>query len=277
MTCDMVLPMIEEYFDGELDATARRTVDAHLAACSACAAEFAALEREHLLYTRYDRGFEPSPDMWSAVRSRIEEEAGQRGSVEGWFRSLTAWLGGLMTPSQLIPAGVAALALVLTVSLAFMYRDQPAPLSTVRIDVPEPGLPPAAPPPPIVMPEPTTAPPAPDEAPRSTPRFGRPKPPIVADKRLALPAPVADAERSYLQAIALLTKDIERSSAGADTSPRDDWSKPLEALDRNIDAARRAAQKNPDDPTAVLSMLSAYDSKVKTLQTMALLQASNDR
>ena len=44
-----------------------------------------------------------------------------------------------------------------------------------------------------------------------------------------------------------------------------------------LDAARRAVQKNPDDPTAVLSMLSAYDSKVETLQTMALLQASNDQ
>jgi hypothetical protein len=277
MTCDTVLPMIEEYFDGELDATARRTVDAHLAACSACTAEFAALEREHLLYARYDRGFEPSPDMWSAVRSRIAEEAGQRGNAEGWFRSLTAWLGSLMTPSQLVPAGAAALALVLTVSLAMMWRDQPALQSTASNDVPPSGLPPVPPPPPVVTPAPISLPPAPVVAPPSTPPLRRPKPPVVRDERLALPAPVADAERRYLQAIALLTKDIERSSAGADTASRDDWSKPLEALDRNIDAARRAVQKNPDDPTAVLSMLSAYDSKVETLQTMAILQASNDR
>jgi hypothetical protein len=278
MTCDTVQPMIEEYFDGELDATARRTVEAHLAACPACAAELASLEREHSLFAQYDRGFEPSPEMWSAVRSRIEAEAGKRGSAEGWFRSLTSWLGGLIAPSQLVPVGIGALAVVFLVAMGIVWRNTTEAPQVAEENRPvEPMIPPSPlrpepPVPPTVQPDP-----APPVTPKPGPAIRRPKPSVERDQQLALPASVVDAERRYLQAIALLTKDIERSSVGVDAGARDDWNKPLEALDRNIDAARRAVRKNPDDPTAVLSMLSAYDSKVETLQTMALLQAANDR
>jgi hypothetical protein len=88
-----------------------------------------------------------------------------------------------------------------------------------------------------------------------------------------LPLQVAKAEQNYLKAIAVLTKDVERTGGPIDPKLR----KPLDDLDRNITTARDAVKKNPGDTEAVLNMLSAYDDKMEVLQTLARFEASRTR
>jgi hypothetical protein len=79
MRCEDCLPLIEEYFDGEVEATVAAVMGAHLSACETCAAALDALSSEQEVYLRYDRGLEVSPDLWS----RVSAEIARAPQVEG--------------------------------------------------------------------------------------------------------------------------------------------------------------------------------------------------
>jgi anti-sigma factor RsiW len=75
MRCEDCLPVIEEYFDGEVEETTAARMGAHLAACATCAAALDALSFEQEIYARYDRGgLEVTPDLWSRVSAEIARE-----------------------------------------------------------------------------------------------------------------------------------------------------------------------------------------------------------
>src|SRR5688500_13977183 len=77
MRCEDCLPVIEEYFDGEVEETTAARMGAHLAACATCAAALDALSFEQEIYARYDRGgLEVTPDLWSRVSAEIARDAG---------------------------------------------------------------------------------------------------------------------------------------------------------------------------------------------------------
>ncbi|HEX8558405.1 MAG TPA: zf-HC2 domain-containing protein [Pyrinomonadaceae bacterium] len=72
MRCEDCLPLIEEYFDGEVAEAAAARMGAHLASCETCAAALDALSFETEIYARYDRGgLEVAPDLWSRVSAEI--------------------------------------------------------------------------------------------------------------------------------------------------------------------------------------------------------------
>jgi hypothetical protein len=68
------MPLVEEYFDGEVDGRTGELMSAHLSTCADCAAALDALRFEQEIYARYDRGIEVSPALWSAVRAEIAQE-----------------------------------------------------------------------------------------------------------------------------------------------------------------------------------------------------------
>src|SRR5215210_9463750 len=74
MRCEDCLPLIEEYFDGEVEEAAAARMGAHLAACATCAAALDALSFEQEIYARYDRRLEVTPDLWSRVSAEIARE-----------------------------------------------------------------------------------------------------------------------------------------------------------------------------------------------------------
>jgi anti-sigma factor RsiW len=71
MRCEDCLAVVEEYFDGELEAKQTRSVSAHLAACADCAAALDALSFEQEIYLRYERDVEVSPALWQNVRAGV--------------------------------------------------------------------------------------------------------------------------------------------------------------------------------------------------------------
>src|SRR5947209_18519908 len=71
MRCEDCLPLIEEFFDGELDAHTGEQMSAHLATCATCAAALDSLSFEQEIYAHYDRRLEVSPALWASVSAEI--------------------------------------------------------------------------------------------------------------------------------------------------------------------------------------------------------------
>src|SRR5215213_902326 len=72
MRCEDCLPLVEEYFDGEVEETTAARMGAHLSTCATCAAALDALSFEQETYARYDRGgLEVTPDLWARVSAEI--------------------------------------------------------------------------------------------------------------------------------------------------------------------------------------------------------------
>ncbi|HEX8355148.1 MAG TPA: zf-HC2 domain-containing protein, partial [Pyrinomonadaceae bacterium] len=116
MRCEDCLPLIEEYFDAEVDETAAARVDAHLSACATCAAALDALSFEQEIYARYDRRLDVGPELWARVSAEIarDPQPAERPDARRPFLSrvgerLAAGLGALTAR----PALASSLALLL--------------------------------------------------------------------------------------------------------------------------------------------------------------------
>ena len=75
MRCEDCLPLVEEYFDGEVKGRAAELMGTHLASCATCAAALDALSFEQEIYARYDRGLEVPPSLWENVRAGVARAA----------------------------------------------------------------------------------------------------------------------------------------------------------------------------------------------------------
>lgn len=162
MKCDECLPLIEEYFDGELDQHAGEFVAAHLSVCDDCRAAFVALDAERELYAVYRRDIEVTPALWQAVQFDIEEGKSGAGAptlapadvslpASLWRARIAALLGALprlaparLSPLRFNPASAAALALVaigLASALIWRYdpRTLPSPHDIARQSATESG------------------------------------------------------------------------------------------------------------------------------------------
>src|SRR5215216_4974871 len=71
MRCEDCLPLVEEYFDGEIEEGAAGAMRTHLSTCATCAAALDALSFEQEIYARYDRRLEVTPDLWARVSAEI--------------------------------------------------------------------------------------------------------------------------------------------------------------------------------------------------------------
>lgn len=89
MKCEVCLNLLEEYLDGELGAEDQDRVATHLITCIGCAEEFAVLNAEQEMFTRYDREIEVSPALWNG----IEEQIVPVNSISyGWWMKIAAVL-----------------------------------------------------------------------------------------------------------------------------------------------------------------------------------------
>lgn len=115
MRCEDCLPLLEEYFDGEVTTQTGEQIGAHLSACADCAAALDALSFEQEIYARYDRGgLAVTPDLWARVSAEIartplpESPAADRPFLSRVRASAAAALGALAVR----PALAASLALL---------------------------------------------------------------------------------------------------------------------------------------------------------------------
>src|SRR5205085_364748 len=144
MRCMDCLPLIEEYFDGEVTGQTAEAVSAHLAACADCSAALDALSFEQELYARYDRDeLEVTPALWARVSAEIarvvptEAPAARRPFLSRARESFAAALGALAVR----PALASSLALLFVAAAAgtlWLSRKAPhdAPVQTAAENIP---------------------------------------------------------------------------------------------------------------------------------------------
>src|SRR5215210_103660 len=149
MRCEDCLPLIEEYFDGEVKGQTAEAISAHLSACADCSAALDALSFEQEIYARYDRGgLEVTPDLWARVSAEIartpstpESPAADRPFLSRAREYAAAALGTL----ALRPALASSLALLVVAAAAgtlwLARRQNPnAPAREVARTMPAPTV-----------------------------------------------------------------------------------------------------------------------------------------
>src|SRR5215207_1161175 len=121
MRCEDCLPLIEEYFDGEVRGQAGERIGAHLSACTDCSAALDALSFEQEVYARYDRGgLEVTPDLWARVSAEIARTPPTEVPAEGrpFLSRARGYLAAALGALAVRPALASSLALLLVAAAA---------------------------------------------------------------------------------------------------------------------------------------------------------------
>jgi hypothetical protein len=298
---------LQAYFDGELSSEMMQRMATHLAACAQCAVAAREVETESLMiaeaFAPALAGSVPSERLRARLDAAISElpprqQQSRMAVAESKGTRLRSWLGTIMAPFSLVPqhqaVGFASLIVVAVLGLIFAFvimRPRPSVLnmaSTARTHDPrsfeiEPN--------PIDSSEgfssgrAQAAPLVKASAQRSVrvvnrrrngsvpgPRPGgvvTPQPSMVSTEMTAS-VRLLPGEKSYLKAIASLDTAIKASGDGAmRPTLRAEYERNLQVVDEAIAQTRVMAQRNPNDKDATDFLLSAYQSKVDLLNTVA--------
>ena len=154
MRCVDCLPLIEEYFDGEVEEKTAAQMSAHLSSCADCSAALDALSFEQETYARYDRGLEVTPALWARVSAEIAREPLPQSRVEDrpFLSRVRASVAAAFSTLAARPAFATSFALLLVGitagSLWFSYVRRELPPAVVvntpqaggeRVPAPRPG------------------------------------------------------------------------------------------------------------------------------------------
>ncbi|MFL6213678.1 MAG: anti-sigma factor family protein [Blastocatellia bacterium] len=293
MKCESCQSVLEEYFDGELPAKGAAEVRAHLANCSACAAEIAEMRQSHELYARYERDIEVTPALWAGIEARIKAEKAtlpDQSISSGW----RDWLKGLFAMPHISPAFAAAL-VVLAIGLTVVvmsylnsrnaanngdpavatkeYNNGNNNSNGTATPAPTPGE--RTQQPTIASTESGHEKNAPENKEPVKDAKPAPQKQLVAANRKPQSPPdpmklVREAEQKYLEAIAIMSQDVKRHRSQIDPAVLARFDSALSDIDRTIAETRQIVRRNPDDPVALQYLLSAYAKKVDTLRAMTL-------
>ena len=278
MKCAECQSFVQEYFDGELDQPTAEVVLVHLENCSSCGALLEQLSSEHRTYQRYDRELEVSQALWVKTRAQLARESGRQELTP--FRRLQIEFSRLLSLRFSMAASAALVALAVIVTVAVMkYLNTPETSPQVALSSEAPPAPKLPPGETEVVNQPV----------KTKEAVGRGKGSEIKKSLVLVPGAelarrsaaakaarepktpvqlVREAEKKYLSAIALLTRDAQQRQSRFDSETRAKLDGALAAIDRTILSTRQAVQRNPNDPLAVQYMLAAYGKKVDVLREM---------
>jgi hypothetical protein len=153
MRCVDCLPLLEEYFDGEVEERAAEQMRAHLASCEDCSAALDALSFEQEVYARYERGLEVGPALWARVSAEVargdsqESRTGHRPFLTRVREGVGAALSSLSARPALASSFALLLVGVAAGSLRLAYVRRSTPREVVMNIPPEASVPAAIAPP----------------------------------------------------------------------------------------------------------------------------------
>lgn len=280
MNCERCQAELEDFLYGELDDASAVAVRAHLAACAACVQAREALERENEIFAEYyeQTALEPAPELWTAIRTRIREEAPAQTTDHlaeptkpHWLTGLVAWFAGSLVVRQ---TAFALSLIVLSVAATTLYfKTQRADNQQIAQATPTPV---AAPGNTLSVKEPSVAPEqAPQQdlatqqnavkpAPRVTPKVVTP-----LSETQQIQNQLARAEREYQNAIKLLDRVIARQRDQFAPGLLKQYESSLALIDNSIAESRRALRERPDDAASGQFLLAAYAKKLELMQEIA--------
>jgi hypothetical protein len=274
MRCEECQFLIEGYFDGELDPATSALVATHIESCRSCNSQLEQLAVEHRTYGSYERSLSTSQALWVRVRDSISEEQVKPSASLAWPERFKIAVSNLFVPRFSIPVSVAVLLFGIVSTVAVMkYLDRKqTPGAIASVSQPLPTKKAAAK-------EPGGAEESKGKVTEDLPASSTQEPPkhlvprregvSAVARRTTTPSQlVRDAEKNYLNAIALLTRDVAKRPSQLDPETRAKLDEALVSIDRTISATRKAVRKDPNDPLVVQYMLTAYAKKVDVLKEM---------
>jgi hypothetical protein len=274
MICRECQPVLEEYLDGELGAKVAEEVAAHLATCNPCTAELNQLRSELALFQGNSREIDVTEDLWASVRARLEVQKSpflnQRNS------GLYGWLAGVLSAPRISLPVTVALVLMAVVVTAFVVnrisqseKENLAVESVKNVDNMNGSEDKTAAQRTVAKtPERLFSSPEGSKLRRLDSKVRSST--VSSYSQIKTPEQlVREAEKKYLVAIGMLSRDIERRQSQLDPDTRIKLEQALASIDRTIGATRKAVREHPEDPVAVQYMLAAYARKVDVLREMA--------
>ena len=294
---------LQAYVDGELSSEMMERVATHIAACQICTEAAHEIENDSQLLAE---AFAPELALsvptgrlhlrLDAAIAELEAQKQQRSGFESQASRLRSWFAGLASPFSLMPqhaVGFASLIALVAFGAIFAFiilRPQPSTLNVAQ-GVKTIGLPSFEPGQEIKVTNPD------QPAQRAGNEFavrnptgdarvikagsrrtqGKVTPSMVrqsVEPPAAIPATASvqllPGEKNYLKAIASLDTAIK---AGGDNAMRPtlrvEYERNLRVVDEAIAQTRAVAQRNPNDKDAAEFLLSAYQSKVELMNTVA--------
>ncbi len=248
----------------------------HLSSCAHCQELYQCLQQEEKIYHHYqlERKIDVDPKLWQSLERELFKTASPKSRL---FPSLPQWLMGLVHVPRL-SAAVTALLVIISIVTTIVVMKQwqiATELSQQKnanekkvFEVLSPSIPPVST---EIVAENNGVNGANngDKENSSTlsPAVVRDsKKPKLTDKEDARRL-IREAEEKYLAAISILSRDIKRR--GLDNETIDKFNEALAVIDKTIAETRRAVRQNPEDPTAVGYLLTAYNQKVEVMKEMA--------
>ncbi len=262
---------LQAWFDGELKADEATTVAAHVNECPQCAEAARTVEAENLMLSEGLESEFAAPIPSERLRQRVDAAvAGLQprfANVRKSRRNPIAEFFASFRP--LAYASVAAMILIAAV-IGFFYFKHQEQTSIATGNNPS-----------VVEPAPKKSPEQaaqrnPDEAPNPVPSTS-PNLAIVAYKSKVRPvtkAPEPDAtsltwqEQQYKYAIAKLDEAI-KIQPPLRPALQVEYEYNMALIDNAISTGRDAARKNPKDPQAAQSVLTAYQNKIDLMNQVA--------
>ena len=274
MKCEECQAAIEDYIDEALAVRTAREVSAHLSSCAICSRCHEELKREQTIYASYQRDIDVTPALWTSIEARIKREPLIKSST--LFERLRERFAGAFGTPRFSPAFAAAL-VVLAIGVTAVVMNY---VGSRRVGTqiaqndgkesqPESSL------------DTGTSPETPKVSNAGGDEPGKvaaATPPVrnevVARRSLpaARPTPerlVREAEQKYVQAIAILSRDVNQRRSKIDPAVLARFDSALADIDRTIAETKQASRQNPGDPIALQYMLAAYSKKVDALRDMA--------
>jgi len=264
MRCEDCLRLLELYLDREVRRDTRSQISEHLASCENCRARYGALEKEAAFLMENSPAIDLSPAFWSRVSQQAQgvKNSSISTSRVAAFESFLRRLGG-MRIGPLWAASIVVCSIGLTsLVMQLINQNRESSSSVVPSEVA------------TIAPARTPGVPASSDASLHAParpsKIGpRRITQVITRVRATTPDElVRDAERKYLEAIALLSRDANRMRSRTDREQLIQFDQTLAAVDRTIAGTRRAVREHPRDPVAVQYMLTAYAKKVDVLRQM---------
>ena len=276
MQCEECLSFIEEYIDGELDERSARQTLSHVESCVSCRRAYDALKREQEIYSNYSRNIDVSPAMWGAVYSRIKSERPlqSKSLTDRIFSRLAALTAG----PRLSPAWAVLLVAIAVGLTVFIMREVNRPEKQAGQQLASGGVTNNSEPQ-KGAPQKNNVEQSPTEPGSTKPQVGQPEHLANAPKKRPRPSGspteptpeqvVHEAQEKQLQAIAVLTRAVDKRRSELDPAVVAKFQVALTTVDRTIAETRQAVRQHPGDPVAAQYMLAAYAEKIEVLKEMA--------
>jgi anti-sigma factor RsiW len=249
MTCDRFHEIVSDWLDGDIDATQRAALDAHVATCDACRALMADLRRVRQTAATLDRHTPPSR-VWARIEQQLATDPRVRAAAARRAAGVTNISSARRTRTWSWRSPVLALAATLLLAVAgsvyLLHRWSQSPATPETIAKSSPSA----------------------SSPGGT-QPGNAQPSALVE---SIDSELQQAAAHYEKAITALEQVANASDSPLDPDVMTALHRNLDVIDKAIAESRVALNAEPTSRVAQQSLFDAFRRKVALLQdTIALM------